>query len=1070
MASMASFRTLLTCTSSSRNGVCAEKAWHRAPQCGIATNDLGGGDAFVGRGAELQLLLQAIAAVRRRRGSLVLVTGEAGVGKTRLVSEAAGHATDAGVAVAWGYGRQGGSAPLGPWQEALRRLGVSVEDLATGARGDPDRLFAAVADAIERVGATEPLLLVLEDLHWFDEQSVRLLEWLRPALGAIGAAVMATARADVPRLGRPDHHVGLAGLSAGEVAALVASHGGADVDAVDLWQRTGGNPLFVLEVARETHAAVPRTVAEVVRQRLDALDDQARGLVLAAAVVAASAGASALAAVAGLEATALDEALDGAIENRFLVPDTGRRVLRFQHDLVRDAVYGCIDGPQRRRLHAAAARAISRGDGDPAEVARHLVEAGAEGSDAEAARWAERAGDHAVHLCAYEEAAHWFDEARLRAGAGGGHEARLRLRAAHARWRAGDRTAAWSEYEAVARQAQAEGDPSLLAEAALGFGGGRAGFEVPPTHTPQRRLLAAALDALPPHEHELRALLLSRLSITLAFEGQPERQRELAAGAVEEARRSGETAALVTALAGWCDAHGAPEHAERRLATADEMISLAAAARDVELELLGLRFRIVALFELGRRGDLERAVQRFAELADELRQPGVSFYVPLFTAALALADGRIDDAQRLNAEAAEAGAHAQSDNADILTTSQRFALALETGRAAEVEPMLRAVVEERPEISGPQAALALVAAHLGKAASARARLDHLLAGDLAAFPVDSEWLSTLATLAETATRARHVEAARALLPRLLAHGDVFAVDGIGASVFGTASYFAGRLGTLAGDDALGEKLLRSARDRCRRFCAPLLVAKATWALADACAARAPGESAELRGEALSILDELGLGPVHLWPPPGPRTPATAARGDGPPAPATPAPAAAFRADGDVWTLRWRAEEAHLRDTKGLRYLRELLARPGREVHVLDLAAPDAGHLRAEGDLGPVLDDRARAAYRRRIDELREELDDATARNDLGAVEKAEVELEQLMQQLAAAAGLGGRARRPGSAAERARVNVTKSIKQTIERIECHLPALAHHLRSNVRTGTFCVYEPDPTDAPRWDLG
>lgn len=1036
----------------------------------MATDDLGGGGAFVGRDGELQLLLQAVAGSRRGRGSLVLVTGEAGVGKTRLVVEAVGHATDAGVAVSWGHGRQGGSAPLGPWQEALRRLDVSVEGLAADARGDPERLFAATGAAIEGVAATGPVLLVLEDLHWFDEQSVRLLEWLRPALAGIGVVVFATSRGGVPLLGRPDHHVGLGGLTAGEVAALVASHTGADVDTVDLWRRTGGNPLFVLEAARETPGVVPRTVAEVVRQRLHDVDEQARALVLAAAVLGAAADASMLAAVAKLEGTVFDEVLDRAIDHRFLVPSDVGGVLRFQHDLVRDAVYDCVEGPLRRRLHAAAARALAERDHDPADIARHLIAAGSEVRGDEVARWAQAAGDHAVQLCAYDEAVRWFDEARRRTGTDAVDGVRLRLRAAHARWRAGDRTAAWSEYETAADEAQAAGHPSLVAEAALGFGGGRAGFEVSPTHEPQRRLLAAALDALPAQEHALRALLLSRLSITFAFEGQPERQRELALGAVEEARRSGDPAALVTALAGWCDAHGAPDHVERRLANADEMVSVAAAAGDAELELLALRFRIVALLELGRRAEMERAVQRFAQLACELRQPGVSFFVPLFGAALALADGRIHDAERLNAEAAAVGARAESDNAMLLTTTQRVAVALEAGEAAEIEPMIRAVVDERPEITGAKAGLALVAAHLGKAASARAGLNHLLADDLAAFPVDAEWLPVLATLAETAIRAGHIGATPILLPRLVAYGDLFAVDGIGASVFGTASYFAGRLATLAGDAALGEQLLRSARDACRRFGSPLLVAKATWALADACVTRTPAAATELRRDALSILDELGLGTVHLWPPPASRGAAEAAVSSGLSATVPAAPAAALLPDGDVWTLRWRGEEVHLRDSKGLRYLREIVARPGREVHVLDLVAPDAGGLRADGDLGPLLDDRARAAYRHRIAELRDDIDEATARNDLGAAEKAEAELEQLIQHLSAAAGLGGRARQPGSAAERARVNVTKSIKQALDRIEGHLPALAHHLRSTVRTGTFCVYEPDPTEPPCWDLG
>lgn len=1020
-------------------------------------NDLGGG-AFVGRDAELRVLLSAANALRQGRGGLVLVTGEAGVGKTRLVTEATGHAADGGVTVAWGYGRQSGTVPLGPWRDLFRRLGVSVDDVAAASLGDPERLFANVCSEIERLASAQPLLLALEDLHWFDDQSLRLLEWVRPALCASGALVVATARADVPHLGRPDHHVRLGGLTAAEVAALVASHTTADVDPVELCRRTGGNPLFVLETAQDAHGGIPASVAEVVRQRIEALTDRTLGLVRTAAV-AGTAVPSVLAHAAHLDAADFEAAVDEAAKCRFLLRNPAADALTFQHDLVRDAVYDSIERPERRRLHAAVAAALAGRGADAADVASHLIAAGADaGADAEVAQWAEAAGARAIDLCAYEAAASWFDEARRRSEPGSAEAVRLRLRAAHARWRSGDRTTAWSEYETAAAEAQAAGDASLLVEAALGFGGGRAGFEVPPTHEAQRRLLTAALAALPPDEHASRALLLSRLSITLAFEGEPERQRDLALQAVDEARRSGDDAALVTALAGWCDAYGAADHVEQRLAKADEMVALASGAGDVELELLGLRFRIVALLEQGQRTAVDRAVQRFAALADELRQPAVSFFVPLFRAALAFADGRVADAERLNAEAAEIADRAQSDNGVILVTSQRFAFALDVGRAAETHDAVRRVVEERPEISGPQAGLALTESYLGKEASARARLKHLLADDLGLFPRDAEWLPALATLAEAAIRARDADTASTLLPHLLPYGDHFAVDGIGASVFGAASYFAGRLATLTGDAATAERLLRSARDASARFRAPLLVAKATWALADAL-----GE-AELRRNALAMLDELGLTTAHFWPPPAAvPTPASA-----PPTVSSGA-TAAMRVEGDVVALRWRGDEARLRKSKGLGYLRALVVRPGQEVHVLDLAAPHAP-VRPDGDLGPVLDDRARAAYRQRITDLRVDIEEAAGRNDIGRAEAAEAELDELLRHLAAATGLGDRDRRPGSAAERARVNVTKSIRQAVDRIEPHLPALAHHLRTTIRTGTFCAYEPDPTDPPAWDLG
>jgi hypothetical protein len=167
----------------------------------------------------------------------------------------------------------------------------------------------------------------------------------------------------------------------------------------------------------------------------------------------------------------------------------------------------------------------------------------------------------------------------------------------------------------------------------------------------------------------------------------------------------------------------------------------------------------------------------------------------------------------------------------------------------------------------------------------------------------------------------------------------------------------------------------------------------------------------------------------------------------------------FRPEGELWTLAFGGDTVHMPDLKGLHDLARLLASPGQELHCLDLAgAPDG--VPAQGHAGEVLDDEARAAYKQRITELREELELAQAANDGVRAERAREELDAVGDALSSAYGLGGRARRSGDQAERARSAVTWRIRSAISRVDAIHPALGRHLRNSVRTGTFCAYMPE----------
>ena len=173
-------------------------------------------------------------------------------------------------------------------------------------------------------------------------------------------------------------------------------------------------------------------------------------------------------------------------------------------------------------------------------------------------------------------------------------------------------------------------------------------------------------------------------------------------------------------------------------------------------------------------------------------------------------------------------------------------------------------------------------------------------------------------------------------------------------------------------------------------------------------------------------------------------------------------------------IGFRGRETRRPDLKGYRYLERLLADPGHELHVLDLVAaerdPDAGPAPDVAEPGlPMLDDQARAAYRCRLAEVDEDIEEARALNDLGRLELAGRDREFLIAELTRAAGLAGRERTTGGSAERARTSVARSLRYALGRLAGEHPDLAAHLERTLRTGVFCSYRPDPLAPVEWRL-
>jgi hypothetical protein len=180
-------------------------------------------------------------------------------------------------------------------------------------------------------------------------------------------------------------------------------------------------------------------------------------------------------------------------------------------------------------------------------------------------------------------------------------------------------------------------------------------------------------------------------------------------------------------------------------------------------------------------------------------------------------------------------------------------------------------------------------------------------------------------------------------------------------------------------------------------------------------------------------------------------------------------------DGSWWTAGCDDTKVRLRDSKGLRYLAELVAHPGVERHAINLVdlvegvAPNGPDRHALGDAGEMVDASARVAYRRRIEDLRTGVEDALDAEDDDRAAQLQTELDELVAELARSFGLGGRDRRASSTAEKARLNVTRALRAALTKLIEALPEAGAALDRRIRTGTFCAYEPQVDDIVRWDV-
>jgi tetratricopeptide (TPR) repeat protein len=915
--------------------------------------------------------------------------------------------------------------------------------------------------------------------------------------------------------------VDLAGLEAAAVVELAREAAGHELDSAMLeaahllQRRTSGNAFFVTEILRHQGddlrtAPIPGSVRDVLERRLQRLGDTVREPLAAAAVIGQEFDLELVGRMLEHDGETIAAAIDAAAEAGLVIaPRHPGERYAFAHGLIVTTLYEGLGPARRGRLHRRAACALEAvsdaggadgrvSDGSRvAELARHWLNA--EPADLEQAlRYMLLAGAHAVSRLAPDDGMRWYrqgldlldqldradDATRFETLVGLGDAQR----------QAGDPEFRATLLEAAALARRLRDGPRLV-RAVLA---NNRGFVSASGVVDEERLhaLEDALIAVGEQDSSDRAVLLATLAAELSFSPTDrERRIGLSDEALAIARRLDNPAALSRVLSLRFVTLWMPETLGERLANSDENVAAARRTGDPVAEFHAVHWRAAAFVEAGRLDDAWRDVEHEAVLAERLGQPTMQWLATYDHANLEIIVGHLAEAEQHAHEALQIATLSAQPDALSFFTSQLTNIRYEQGRLAELQPLIAQVVADNPGIPAFRAVLALACCEGDLDDEARRLLAHETATKFAELPPDVTWLPGLAIYAEVAAQLQDAAAAEVLYELLLPWSGQIVYSGI--SAWGSVDHHLGAIAAVLGYLSEAEEHLRRGAAANAALCAPIWVARTELVTARLLLARGGAQDRE-RGRALlesaagaaqrlgsatlarraegllSYEQALSTLPAPVILDPGLSAPRTPSRG----------PTAMLRLDGEIWTVTG-TETVRLKDRKGLQYLATLLEHPDVEVHAVDLvggpidagsrgrSAADAAAAGGElalsdgGDAGALLDPAAKAAYRERIVELRENIEEAERFNDIERVAGLREELELIGAELARAVGLGGRDRRAGSAAERARVNVTRAIRGAVRAIAEHDARLGHHLERSVRTGIFCVYQPGPSGPDTW---
>ncbi len=1071
---------------------------------------------FCGRDDELRGLRATIAA----GGQLKLIVGSAGVGKSRLIDETLEQLDDARVLT--GRCWEGGPThPLLPWLQiaaqaaelldpesaepplrGVANLGalyphINGEQQFTDHETHLHVLILALAEYLERVAMADanPVIVVIEDLHCADPESISILRWLASQESSL--SYVATCR-PMDEAGNPTAQAIRALLGEANTLHLSPLGRPAIAELLKTFQMldhideavtaTEGLPLLLNDWVKSIESGDEAAEAGVGR-RLERLSSESLDVLSVAAAVGDEFDLGILAEVMDSDLLSVSSLILPACESG-LVDSVGDSIVyyRFHHTTYRQACEQRMDIATRAHTHASicAALGVRSGD-DPAmltRLAHHASIGGLAGEFRPAIDLNVRAGEHAMEQAAPAIAEFHFSRAlefATMAGAKPPERAKITVGLARAQQALGSPELRHTVQQAT-ELADAVGDAELRGRAALTLPPTLGSLGLEPEPNPETAaVLANALARLPQAPTWTRGrLLIETANQQFAVLSAVELDVLLdEAHSIARAISSPELAAWVTVARD--SAYRPPSQLEHKVRELERTeTELGSTSPESRLALAALK--VTALMRMGKLTEADQAVGHVESMFAHA-PPVVQWAVLRWRAALAHARAELGLAEQLSQESVSVAAGTRNE----ATVGEYSAMLLgyvlrDRGAQAVALPFVRQWVEDRPTYLPYRAALAWILADMGEADEAEVHLTRVFQSDLTSRRDATDWLPFVTMAGTAAAGIGRAEWASRIVDLIEPQREEWLVLGTGVAIDGPVALrranmaaAAGRLSEARIDLERGEAAARSAgantyvvlalsyRARlCELESKPALAVDAYEEAAELAAAHGLDVwAAQLRARKADLSSASAVEVRETL------QPAQGSFGR-------------FVMRGKIWHVDLDDSSASVPDAKGMRMLVELLRRPDVDIHAGELSAVADGQSRGRGDreelvgrrtwsADPVLDDEAISSYKARVAVLQESIDEARQANDLARAEEAEHELDLLLAELVRATGLGGRARSLDKSAERARVRVTKALRSAVARIGAVSPLIGGHLESSLQTGTYCAYRPDPGRRITWEL-
>lgn len=868
--------------------------------------------SFVGRASEAHFLREAVRTLGSEARDFMLVAGEAGIGKTRLLREV-GRTCPPGIELHWGScSPVEGAPPFLVWQQCFRSIarlrstktvlrafneadsearrlvlgsgrGTRGAELGWDSPSQRFRTFDGIYQGLSELARQRPFVLVLDDLHFADLGSLLLLTFLTQQR-VPGLLVLATLRdaeqgpdearahalAELRAACRSELLLG--GLSAAEVAELVTHRFGSGSEqlATSLHLRTGGNPFYLSvltvnqEAARGSDALLPSAIRKAVSQRLSALSPDCVGLLRLAAVRGREFEALLIARAAGLTAEPCLRLLEaGAVARVIVAAQPGE--YRFVHDLIREVLYAEQSASERAAAHLAVGRALDalaeyRQPRHAAMLAHHFAQGAHLGGAARSLDLSIAAGAYALRHFAYEEAIQHFQHGSQLLAAGAeadpATECALLLDLGLSQISAGQREAGQGSLYLAAARARELGAASELASVALSLVPGLFAIEVGGYDPALVQLLREALSQVG-DDPRLRALLLARLALALYWSDTIAERVAICAEAttLAEANGSDEVKASVTTACAL--ALLSPSNLSERQRLTERAVELCGRVGDHQGLLLNRLHRAALLLDAGDLGAAAFEADTFRRMAEEVHQPQALWIARALHACRLLLDGRLAEVEAIAADCLQTGQRVRDHNA-LQTFGVHLTLVrVEQGRGSELLEVLRNYAASYPRTVAWRAVYAFALCRSGQLADCRVQYESTRNSGFA-LPEDLVWQLSMALFAEVCAELADAEGAALLYQRFAAFSGRFVVIGYGIACLGSADRYLGLLCATLGQREAAARHFERAIEQNRRLAAGLPLAYSLFDYGRLAFAQTPENAREYVREAAQLAEARGL--------------------------------------------------------------------------------------------------------------------------------------------------------------------------------------------------------------------